>query len=793
MKKIFTMFWVAVLFVPFLPLNFAGAEGLSDRLKGRILIQTEKKGEAWYVNPENGHRYYLGRPSSAFNIMSRLGLGISNQDFEKLDTAKLQKLAGRILLKVEDAGRAYYVNPENLEMSFLGRPTDAFAIMKEVGLGISENNLEKILKSSLDLSGFDFTVNPGEDFYDYVNSNWIKNNEIPADKSSLGVFSILSEESYKKLKKIMETDYEDKKKEGSVTQKVLDFYNTGMETEQIKEESLEILNKEFARIDKIENLDDLALEIGYMHKKTATPLFEFYAYADMDNSDMNIAEIWQNGFSLPNKNYYSDEDERSLEIREKYLEFLTKMFALKGEEGPEQKAETIVRIESALAEVSMSRDEYRDPQATNNKMNLTELKAKTPNFNWDLYLQEIGVPEPGIINVAMLDYMSGFDLLLEEISLEDWKTYLKWNLLDANVKYMGKDFFDLNFDFYYKFLNGYKESEERWKTVIGDSNQYIGMLLGELYVKDNFSSEAKTKMLELVDNIRQTYRERIIALDWMSEEAKKEALAKLDSMRVKIGYPDVWPDHSRLEIKNDSYLANIFKVREFAFQKDINDIGKAVDKSIWHMNPQTVNAYYSNSKNEIVFPAGILQALFFNQYADDAMNYGGIGMVIAHEITHGFDDQGRKFDAKGNLRDWWNEEDIKNFEERTEILIEQYNSYSPLPGFFVDGELTQGENIADLGGVTIAFNSFKKTIEDKKIEKIDGFTQEQRFFLSLAQIWRDKATKERKEFLVKNDYHSPAKFRVNGPLSNFTEFSEAFNLDSNAPIMRAEEGRVVIW
>lgn len=793
MKKISIMFLLAVLSVIFYSPNFAGAEELSDRLEGKILIQAEAEGEAWYVNPENGYRYYLGRPGDAFNVMSRLGLGISDQDFEELDTSELEKLAGRILLKVEDNGRAYYINPKNLEMSYLGRPSDAFRIMREAGLGISDDNLEKILKSPLDLSGFDFTVNPGQDFYEYVNGNWIRNNEIPADKSGYGTFSILLEENYEKLKKIVEADYEGEDEQGSIAQKVLDFYNTGMDMEQIETESLDILNKEFARIEEINNLDDLILEIAHMHRRTAEPLFEFYAYADMDNSDMNIAEVWQNGFSLPEKSYYSDEDERSAEIREKYLEFLSKMFSLKGEEEADKKAETVMNIETELAKVSMSRDEYRDPEATNNKMSLTDLKTRMPNFNWDLYLQEIGIPEPGIINVAMPEYMSGFDSLLKEIPLEDWKIYLKWNLLDKNVRYMGKDFYDLNFDFYYKFLNGHKEQEERWKTVIGASNHYIGMLLGELFVKENFSPKAKTKMLELVNNMRETYRERMVALDWMSEESKKEALTKLDSMRVKIGYPDVWPDHSGLEIKDDSYLANIFRAREFSFQKDINDIGEPVDRDVWHMNPQTVNAYYSSSKNEIVFPAGILQAPFFSQHADDAMNYGGIGMVIAHEMTHGFDDQGRKFDSEGNLRDWWSEEDVKNFEDRAKKLVEQYDSYSPLPGVFIDGELTQGENIADLGGVTIAFNSFKKTLDSENEQKIDGFTPEQRFFLSLGQIWRNKAREERQEYLIKNDYHSPAKFRVNGPLSNFTEFSEAFNLDSNAPIMREEAERIVIW
>jgi putative endopeptidase len=795
MKKNFIIFLLVVFVSSFLQINITNAEELSSRLKGRILIQTESHGEAWYVNPENNKRYYLGLPNDAFNIMSRLGLGISNKDFNALNRTTLQKFSGRILLKVEDKGKAYYVNPEDLKTYYLGFPADAFAVMKNFGLGISNDNLKQIQESPLNLAGFDLTINPGDDFYNYVNANWIKNNKIPADQSSYTTFTILSENNYAKLKKIVEANNPERQIQGSIAQKVLDFYATGMDMEKINFEGIGLLAKEFKRAGDIKNLNDLAIEVGHMHQYSSNPLFYVYANSDSENSQMNITEIWQNGFSLPDKDYYLKDDERSLSVRNEFYKYLKDMFLLTGdsEEMAVKNADTVMNIETQLAKASLSQEEQRDPVATYNKMQLAELESLVPNFQWQLYFKGIGLNDPGKINAGTLSYLKGMSEVLGQTSIDDWKIYLKWNILNANAKYLSQKFVDREFDFNDKFLNGYEEQQARWKSVVDACDNFLGKQLGELYVKENFPPEAKVKMLTMVDNIKSVFRDRIRALDWMSEGTKEEALKKLDAFGVKIGYPDVWPDQAGLEIKNDSYLANILRARSFYFQKDINDIGKPIDPNYWWMNPQTVNAYYSQLRNEIVFPAGILQSPFFDMNADDAMNYGGIGIVIAHEMTHGFDDQGRKYDSAGNLRDWWTSADADNFNAKTKALVDQFNQYSPLQGVFVNGELTLGENIADLGGLTISFNALEKSLANKKTIKIDGFTPEQRFFLSHAQSWKGIFRDERVKLLVENDYHSPAKYRVIGPISNMEAFEKAFNLKPGAPAMRPASERIKIW
>jgi putative endopeptidase len=795
MKKRFIVVLLAIFVFSFVRVDAASAENLSVKLAGRILIQTENHGEAWYVNPENNNRYYLARPNDAFSVMSRLGLGISNKDFQALNKDRLEKLAGRILLKVEDSGKAYYINPLSLEINYLGRPNDAFSIMKKLGLGISNDDLNKIQESALNLSGFDFSLNPGDDFYDYVNANWVKSNEIPSDKSNINTFSMLSDKNYLILKKILESDNKERKIGGSIAQKVLDFYDTGMDTKKIEQAGLGLLADELALVDKIENLDDLAMEMGHIHMVTANPIFELYAGANPENSEVNIASIWQSGLGLPDRDYYLEDKAQFIETRAEYLKYLNNMFALLGgsAETAAKNAQTVIDAETALAKISMSLEDQRIPELTNNLMSLSELESLCPNFNWQSYFKERGLINPGTINVSQKDYLKGVSQLLKSISLADWKIYLKWNVLNGNADYLSKKFVDESFNFYDKFLYGKKEQQSRWKTVVDATNNYLGKPLGELYVKENFSAEAKEKMLELVGNLKISFKERIIGLDWMSGATKQAALKKLEAFGVKIGYPDVWPDYTKLEIKNDSYLANILKVRAFDSNKTINDIGKPVDKNYWWMNPQTVNAYYSPDSNEIVFPAGILQAPFFDVNADDAMNYGGIGMVIGHEMTHGFDDQGRKYDGKGNLKDWWTVTDAANFETKTKVLVGQFNKYSPLPEYNINGELTLGENIADLGGVIISYNAFKKTLNENNNKKIDGFTPGQRFFMSFAQAWKIKSQDEYTKYLIENDPHSPNKYRVNGPLSNFDEFAEAFNLSAGASMMRPQSDRIKIW
>ncbi len=646
------------------------------------------------------------------------------------------------------------------------------------------------------LSNIDSTANPADNFYQYADGNWVKNNPVPDAYTVWGSFSVLQEKNNDVLHKILTDAASDKNaKQGSIEQKIGDFFYTGMDTVKIENDGIKPIQDELNTINSLKSKEDLIKEIAYQHIHLGGPLFSFGSDIDAKNSKMQIAELDQGGLGLPDRDYYLKNDPHSKEIRDKYVQHVSNMFKLAGEneKNAQQDANNVLKLETELAEVSMSRVDRRDPKKTYNKMPLADLKKLSPGFNWADYFKETGVSDPGDINVSETGFFKSISGIFKDTPMDMWIPYLRWNLLHSAANYLDTAFVNESFDFYGKYLSGAKTMQPRWKRVMYTVSRRLREAVGQEYVKVAFPPEAKERAKKIVKNLLEAMRERISNLDWMGPETKKQALHKLASFTVKIGYPDKWIDYSTLEIKRDSYIANVKRALEFNYKRDINKIGKPVDPTEWYMSPQTVNAYNSSKRNEIVFPAAILQPPFFNQKADDAINYGAMGAVIGHETTHSFDDKGRMFDAEGNLKDWWTADDNKKFQERAQRIIDEFDSFVAVDTMHVNGRLTEGENIADLGGLNVALTAFKKTDEYKSNKKIDGFTPLQRFFLGWAQVWESNIRDKTKMMLVKVDPHSPPMFRVNGPLRNLPEFWQAFNVKEGDP-MRAPADKIVkIW
>jgi predicted metalloendopeptidase len=511
---------------------------------------------------------------------------------------------------------------------------------------------------------------------------------------------------------------------------------------------------------------------------------------------MDIAQAIQGGLGMPDRDYYTKEDEASKKLRDQYVEHVTKMLTLLGEPAAQasEQAKKVMALETSLAKPARTRVELRDPQKNYNKMKQADLQALTPDWNWSDYFKEIKLTEPGEINVGQPDFFKAAAQVFANASVDDWKAYLRWHLLHGMAESLSNDFVTENFNFFGKTLTGAQELKPRWKRVVAKTDEALGESLGKLYVADTFPPEAKARALEMVNNLKDALADRIKTLEWMDEPTKQEALKKLASFSVKIGYPDKWRDYSLLKIDRGPYALNVVRGDMFETDRQLKKIGKPVDRSEWGMTPPTVNAYYRSTLNEIVFPAGILQPPFFDPKADDAVNYGGMGAVIGHEMTHGFDDRGRQYDAVGNLRDWWTPGSAKAYLERSKAIVAQYAAYEPLPGLHINGELTQGENIADIGGIKLAYTALQKALAKKpRPEKIDGFTPEQRFFLGFAQIWRNNQREEDLKLRLNTDPHSPGRFRTIGPLSNLVEFQKAFDLPDNCPMIRPADQRVNIW
>jgi putative endopeptidase len=647
-----------------------------------------------------------------------------------------------------------------------------------------------------DNKNIDSTVSPTVDFYKYAIGSWLENNPIPDEWSSWGSFEALYESNSSILKQILENaagNYNPPK--GSKIQMVGDYYYAGMDTIKIEKEGYKPIIPYLKMISGMKSKDDLLKITALIHLRITNPLFWFGAQADSKNSKMNIAQFSQDGLGLPDRDYYLGQDKRSKEIRDKYVIYMQKLFALVGENKKNAKkdASKVMEIETRLAKASFTNVELRDPVKNYNKMSFDSLRGIASGINWNLFFRELGINTPEEFDVNQPEFIKEVGKMIQEIPLSAWKPYLKWNIIRSSAPYLSSAFVNESFQFRQKFLYGAKVLRPRWKRIMAADDNALGELIGQLYIEKNFPPEAKERALKIVRNLIVAIKERINNLDWMGEETKKAALVKLASLNVKIGYPDKWKDYSNVKITRDSYFENDGNASDFLTRYNLAKIGKPVDKTEWEMNPQTVNAYYHPVRNEIVFPAAILQPPFFNINADDAVNYGAMGVVIGHEISHGFDDQGRQYDADGNLKDWWTENDSKKFNEKAKMIVDQFNSYVPIDTFHVNGELTQGENIGDLGGLNISLTAFKNSDEYKSGERVNGFTPMQRFFLSWAQIWRQNIRDEYLKLLIKTDPHTPNKYRINGPMSNLPEFWDAFNVKPGDPMRRPDATLVKIW
>lgn len=646
----------------------------------------------------------------------------------------------------------------------------------------------------------DQSVNPGDDFYKYVNGTWLKNNPVPPQYSRWGAFSEIQANNDKIIKEILQDAAKGTALQGSNSQKIGDLYFTAMDTARIENERHTPLIPYFNKIDAVKNTDDLIRTIAYLHMNGIGNSFGVFAGQDDKNSNNIIPNFNQGGITLADRDYYLKDDDRSKEIRQKYMEHIAKMFMLTGIDEATSKnyAERILAFETEWAKNFLPRVIMRNPDSTYHKMTMDDLKTMTPNIDWNSYYATVGADNSIFdngINVSTPRFYTFLNSKFGEGAgvIDDWKIYLKWKLIAGTSDYLSSDFTNEDFNFYSSYMAGIKEHQPRWRDALGFVNGTMAEALGKLYVDKAFSPAAKEKVNAIVKNILATLKETIAELEWMSPQTKENAYKKLSTFRVKMGYPDKWKDYSSLEInRKNSLFENMLNGRRFNYKRNLNKIGKPVDREEWGMFPHLVNASYNASKNDITFPAGILQPPFFDINADDALNYGGIGGVIGHEITHGFDDSGRKFDSEGNLTDWWTEEDTKNYTQRANMVVEQFNEYIAVDTSHVNGQLTLGENIADLGGMVISYKAFLKTLNGNEA-RIDGFTPQQRFFLSWATVWRTNITEQEQRLRLKTDTHSPGKFRGYASLTNFDAFYEAFGIKDTDPIARPKEKRVRIW
>jgi putative endopeptidase len=648
----------------------------------------------------------------------------------------------------------------------------------------------------IDSANFDFKVKPTDNFYLYANGNWLKNNPIPASESRWGSFSEIQEFNYKALRELLDHASKTPAAKGSNTQKIGDFYLSGMDSLAAEKRGYDEIKPDFARVEKIATIDDILNEVAYQHTIGDQPLFYFYADQDAKNSARIVPQVYQGGLSLPDKDYYFKTDERSVSIREKFVTHVEKMFMLIGENENDAKAhaQQIMTLETKLATASMSRVEQRDPEKVYNKLSINDFGKQTPLMVWRTLMSKMYVEGWDTLIVGQPKFFEAVNTELHATPINEWKTYFRWHILNGSASVLSSAFVNENFAFSGKVMSGQKENKPRWKRVLATVDGNLGEILGIEYVNKYFKPEAKVRMLELVNNLQKTYAERIKQLTWMSDPTKQKALQKLNAFIKKIGYPDKWRDYSSIVINKNSYVKNIQSCAAFEYKRNIAKLGKPVDKKEWGMTPPTVNAYYNPGFNEIVFPAGILHFPFFDFGADDAVNYGGIGAVIGHEMTHGFDDQGSQYDAEGNLRMWWTDEDKRKFDTLTNGVVKQFDAYTVLNGtMHVNGKLTVGENIADLGGVSISYAAFKKTTQGKGNAKITGFTPDQRFFLSWAQVWRSNVTDEATALRINTDPHSPGMYRCNGPLTNFKPFYDAFGVKQGDGMWKPESERVLIW
>ena len=648
--------------------------------------------------------------------------------------------------------------------------------------------------SGLDLSAIDKAADPCNDFYQYACGNWIKNNPVPADESAWSRFDVLFQRNQTILRDILQ-DSEQHENQSAIDQKIGGFFHSCMDESAIEQKGTEPLRPELERIAHVSNSEELLEEIARLHERQIGAFFIFDSTPDPKDARMMIAEIDQGGLGLPERDFYFREDERSKEIRTKYVAHIAKMFQLISVSAADAsaKANAIMSLETSLAKASLDVTSRRDPQLLVHEMSLSDLHQLTPNFNFKQFFADVNAPDFSKLNVAVPNFFKNFNDLLKTQPMSTLKDYMTWHYLNGSAALLTKAFVDENFDFYGKTLSGVTEIKPRWRRCVSATDDELGEALGRKFVEKTFGQEGKQRTLEMVGEIEHEMANDLQSLTWMSPATKEQALVKLHAVANKIGYPEKWRDYSSISILNDDYFGNWYRCNEFESKRERDKIGKPVDRTEWEMTPPTVNAYYQPTENNINFPAGILQPPFYSNQADDAVNYGAIGVVIGHELTHGFDDQGRKFDADGNLKDWWQKSDEEKFNKLADCFVNEYGGFSPAPGVELNGRLTLGENTADNGGIRLAYLALMDDLAKKHIspsEKQDGYTQPQQFFLGFAQVWCENVRPEQARLWAQTDPHSPGRFRTNGVVSNTPQFSEAFGCKTGDKMYAARGCRV---
>ena len=658
-----------------------------------------------------------------------------------------------------------------------------------------DSKKEAVMTSGIDLTNLDTTAVQGADFYQYACGGWMKKHPLTNEYSRFGSFDMLAENNREQLKGLIVEIAAGQNAQGTIGQKIGDIYNLAMDSVKLNADGVTPIQADLEKIASVKDKSEIVPLMAELAHSGVFPYFSFYVGADIMDSKSNLFQLYQGGISLGEKEYYLDNDDVTVNIRNKYKEHIVKMFQLAGfdEAAAKKKMEAVMDIETRIAKASFSAVEQRNPAANYHKMSLDELKKEIPGIDWDAFLNGIGVKGVTELSVSQVEPIKEVEKIINSLPVENQIAYMQWSLIDRAAGYLSDDLVAQNFDFYGKTLSGKQTNQPRWKRAVSTVNGVLGEAVGQMYVEKYFPAAAKERMVQLVKNLQTALGERIRNLEWMGDSTKIKAIEKLNSFYVKVGYPDKWRDYTGLNIEKDSYWANVKRATEFELDYMLSKAGKPVDRDEWGMTPQTVNAYYNPTTNEICFPAGILQYPFFDMNADDAFNYGAIGVVIGHEMTHGFDDQGRQFDKDGNLKDWWTAEDAKRFEERAQVMVNFFDSIQVLPGLNANGSLTLGENIADHGGLQVSFQAFKNATKDAPLPVKDGFTPEQRFFLSYAGVWAGNIRDEQIRLQTKSDPHSLGRWRVNGALPQIGAWYDAFGIKEGDPMYLAPEKRVSIW
>ena len=658
-----------------------------------------------------------------------------------------------------------------------------------------DSKKEAVMTSGIDLTNLDTTAVQGADFYQYACGGWMKKHPLTNEYSRFGSFDMLAENNREQLKGLIVEIAAGQNAQGTIGQKIGDIYKLAMDSVKLNADGVTPIQADLEKIASVKDKSEIVPLMAELAHSGVFPYFSFYVGADIMDSKSNLFQLYQGGISLGEKEYYLDNDDVTVNIRNKYKEHIVKMFQLAGfdEAAAKKKMEAVMDIETRIAKASFSAVEQRNPAANYHKMSLDELKKEILGIDWDAFLNGIGVKGVTELSVSQVEPIKEVEKIINSLPVENQIAYMQWSLIDRAAGYLSDDLVAQNFDFYGKTLSGKQTNQPRWKRAVSTVNGVLGEAVGQMYVEKYFPAAAKERMVQLVKNLQTALGERIRNLEWMGDSTKIKAIEKLNSFYVKVGYPDKWRDYTGLNIEKDSYWANVKRATEFELDYMLSKAGKPVDRDEWGMTPQTVNAYYNPTTNEICFPAGILQYPFFDMNADDAFNYGAIGVVIGHEMTHGFDDQGRQFDKDGNLKDWWTAEDAKRFEERAQVMVNFFDSIQVLPGLNANGSLTLGENIADHGGLQVSFQAFKNATKDAPLPVEDGFTPEQRFFLSYAGVWAGNIRDEQIRLQTKSDPHSLGRWRVNGALPQIGAWYDAFGIKEGDPMYLAPEKRVSIW